>query len=435
MDVSATNPQPVWPLWKKILFRFCFVYLALQIAPWTWLDYIPGAYYVTTYYYQFNDWLVNFFNSHVFHIRPVLVPINGSGDTSYGWTQLWMFLCLAAVGCIVWSIIQRKKANYIKLNYWLCLVTRYFVAITSLSYGILKLYALQMPFPNLHQLATPLGDLLPMRFSWMFIGYSGPYQIFSGIMETIAGLLLLYRRTATLGILLATAVFMNVMMLNLTYDIPVKIFSMQLTFCCLFLLANEAERIICFFILNKPAATCSLYHYTYPKKWMRITRVVLKLGIITVAVIMPFINNYDYYKQVHTPPKPQPVKNGVYDVAVYSINKQNIPASMSDTMRWHDVIFENGMGSIKTTDTLFRQRYRRAYFSYNLDSAQHTLLFKKFAADSNYILNLHYDLPDSNTIRLWGLQRSDSLYVELKRTNKSFQLAEKQFHWLSEYNR
>ena len=48
-----------------------------------------------------------------------------------------------------------------------------------------------MPFPALSQLATPLGDLLPMRFSWLFIGYSAPYQFFSGAMETIAGLLLL----------------------------------------------------------------------------------------------------------------------------------------------------------------------------------------------------------------------------------------------------
>ena len=54
-----------------------------------------------------------------------------------------------------------------------------------MSYGIIKLFVLQMPFPQLSQLATPLGDLLPMRFSWLFIGYSVPYQFFSGAMETI----------------------------------------------------------------------------------------------------------------------------------------------------------------------------------------------------------------------------------------------------------
>ena len=81
-----------------------------------------------------------------------------------------------------------------------------------------------MPFPALSQLATPLGDLLPMRFSWLFIGYSVPYQFFSGAMETIAGLLLLYRRTVTAGLFAATGAFLNVVMINLSYDVPVKLY-------------------------------------------------------------------------------------------------------------------------------------------------------------------------------------------------------------------
>ena len=46
-----------------------------------------------------------------------------------------------------------------------------------------------------------------MRFSWLFIGYSTPYQIFSGAMETVAGLLLLNRRTVTAGLFAATGAF------------------------------------------------------------------------------------------------------------------------------------------------------------------------------------------------------------------------------------
>lgn len=354
---------------------------------------------------------------------------------SYGWAQLWLLLLLALAGCIIWSLLDRKRQSYSHLNYWLCLFARYYVAIIAFTYGIEKLFAMQMPFPNVHQLATPLGDFLPMRLSWMFIGYSGPYQVFSGIMEVVAGLLLLYRRTATMGILFATAVFINVMLLNLSYDIPVKIFSMQLVFTCLFLVANDSNRIICFFILNKPVDACSLYHFNYNKKWMRIARVVLKLGFFIIAVVLPFQNTYRYYQSAHQPPQKQPVKNGVYEVAVYNINNHPVPLSIADTMRWQDVILQDGLGSIKTADSAFRQRYKRGYFYYSADSAAHTLGFKKMKDDSTFIVNLHYDVPDSSTIRLWGLQRSDSLYVELKRTNRHFQLAEKQFHWLTEYNR
>ena len=120
-------------------------------------------------------------------------------------------------------------------------IVRYYIATAALSYGIIKLFVLQMPFPTLSQLATPLGDLLPMRFSWLFIGYSAPYQFFSGAMETVAGLLLLYRRTVTAGLFAAMGAFLNVVMINLAYDVPVKLFASHLLFACLFLLALDSQ--------------------------------------------------------------------------------------------------------------------------------------------------------------------------------------------------
>jgi len=333
-------------------------------------------------------------------------------------------------------VIDRKRHGYFHLNYWLCLFIRYYVAMVSFSYGILKLFALQMFFPNLSQLATPLGDFLPMRLSWMFIGYSAPYQVFSGVMETTVGLLLLYRRTATLGILMATAVFMNVFMLNLSYDIPVKLYSLHIVILCLFLLVNEWQRIMHFFILNKHAPASTIYYYPFRKKWMRIGRIVLKTAFIIIAVGLQFYNMIDYYKFAHPAAVKQPIQTGVYAVNVFAINKDTIPYSYTDSLRWQDIIFDQAsLGSIKTADTAYRQRYKRAYFYYSFDSTRSSLDFKKFQADSVFIASFRYAQPDSNTVLLWGRQHNDSLYVELKRTHRHFQLAEKQFHWLSEANR
>ncbi|MGZ3835612.1 MAG: hypothetical protein ACXVB0_19000, partial [Mucilaginibacter sp.] len=378
MTTNTAEQTILWPLWKKIIFRFFFVYLFFQLSPWTWLDNIPGVPYITRYYYLLMDAAVNKSNALIFHVRNTLVPLNGSGDTSYGWAQVWLMLSLAVTGCIIWSAFDRKRKNYLKLNYWLCLFARYYLALFAFLYGILKLFALQMYFPSLHQLATPLGDLLPMRFSWLFIGYSTPYQVFSGAAEVLAGLLLLNRRTATLGVLVATGVFTNVMLLNMSYDIPVKIFSSQLVLVCLFLLANEAERLWYFFVLNKPAPISNIYEFKYSKKWMRITRIMLKIVFIIIAIGMQIKGDIDYYKDMHKPVAKQPVKNGVYEVTTFEVNKKSIPLSLSDSMRWQDVIFENGYGSVKSADTSFRQRYRRGYFAYSADKkAPHILQFKK----------------------------------------------------------
>jgi hypothetical protein len=364
-----------------------------------------------------------------------LVPVSGSGDTSWGWTQLWMIASLALIACFTWSFIDRKRKSYNKLNYWLCLFTRYYIAMIAFLYGIIKLFAMQMTFPNMSQLATPLGDFLPMRLSWMFMGYSTPYQVFSGAMEVMAGLLLLSRRTATLGTMLATGVFINVMAMNLSYDIPVKIFSLRLVLMCLFLLANEYKRIISFFILNKPADAGSIYQATFSKKWMRVTRIIFKLIFIGFAVGWMFYNTLDRYKQFNTVVNTGPVKTGVYDVISFVLNKDTIPPLITDTLRWQDIIFENGFGSVKSSDTAFRRRYNRGYFNFVTDTVKQTIGFKKLTTDSAFIFFFSYHMPDSNSIILKGITRKDSLFVFLKKSNRHFQLAEKQFHWLSEANR
>jgi len=434
MDTNKKPSTSKWPLWRKIVFRFLFIFFAFFMAPWPWLDSIPGVKFVAKYWDKLTNWIVHLFNAKLFHVKDVLVPPAGSGDTSYGWAELWTYLLLAAVGCVVWSALDRKRANYTHLNYWLCQFARYFVAYVAFVYGIEKVFAVQMVFPSLHQLATPLGDLLPMRFSWLFIGYSTPYQIFSGIMEVFVGVLLLWRRTASLGAFVATGVFINVVMLNLCYDIPVKIFSIEMAFACLFLLANESERFICFFVLNKPANPCSIYHFEYKKKWMRISRIVLKVVFILVAVGYHAFTNWGYRKQEHETAKKQAIENGLYVVANYSVGNRNTPLALTDTLRWQDIVLEDGRGSIRTSDTTFRQRYSRAYFSYTIDSVKRTIAFRRRMPNDSLValVDMRYSRPDKNTIKLWGTHGTDSVFLELKKSNHIFHLADRQFHWLNE---
>ena len=160
-----------WPHWQRIAFRFLSVYLILQIAPWGWFARIPGVGVLLRYYGEAVEWAVQTANAKVFHVRETLVQVNGSGDTSWAWTEMWLYMGLAAIACVVWSALDRKREHYERAALWLRMIVRYYVASAALSYGIIKLFVLQMPFPSLSQLATPLGDLLPMRFSWLFIGY------------------------------------------------------------------------------------------------------------------------------------------------------------------------------------------------------------------------------------------------------------------------
>ena len=83
-----SRDRNAWPLWQRVAFRFFFVYLILQIAPWNWFRAIPGASFILRYLFIATDWLVRIANARVFHVRDQLVPVNGSGDTSWAWAQL-----------------------------------------------------------------------------------------------------------------------------------------------------------------------------------------------------------------------------------------------------------------------------------------------------------------------------------------------------------
>ncbi|GAB4052352.1 hypothetical protein GCM10028810_53600 [Spirosoma litoris] len=396
------------------------------MSPLNWLGDIPFLNLVGEYYSSAEDWLVNLANTYIFHVKDVLVPLNGSGDTSYGYAQLCFFILAAFVGTIIWTIVD-KRTNYDTAYYWLLILVRYYVAMFALSYGLIKLFGQQMVFPSLSALATPLGDLLPMRLSWYFIGYSTPYQFFSGAVEVLAGVLLLFRRTSTLGAFVAASVFLNVMVMNFCYDIPVKLFSTHLFLFSNFLLLGDVKRLLNFFVFNKPTQPAA--RIVLPKKWMRTGQLVLKIAFVGIFLIMPLIRLYLGSRSPQSASTSKKLTTGFFVVDQFRGNPV-------DSLRWKDVIFEhNNAGSIQTTDTLFRQRYRRGYFSYSLDSLQHTIAFKKFATDSLPLFTMHYSMPDTNNIVLQGKIRNDSVVVGLKRQKRHFQLAERQFHWLSEANR
>ncbi|WP_246859391.1 hypothetical protein [Spirosoma sp. KCTC 42546] len=396
------------------------------MTPWTWLGDIPVLGLIGEYYGKAEAQLVNLANTYIFHVKDVLVPLNGSGDTSYGYAQLFFFILTATTGSILWALLDRRK-NYDIAYYWLLVLIRYYVAMVALRYGIIKLFGQQMIFPSMSALATPLGDLLPMRFSWYFIGYSTPYQFFSGAVEVLAGVLLLFRRTGTLGAFIAASVFLNVMMMNLCYDIPVKLFSIHLFLFSNLLLVGDAKRLLNFFVFNKPTEPAP--RLTLPRTWMRTTQTALKVVFAGLFLIMPLFGSYQRAYGVSDSPRIQILTSGFFTVDQFKGN-------VADSLRWKDVVFEaTNSGSIQTADTLLRQRYRRGYFSYTLDSLKQTIDFKKFATDSTALFSMGYTMPDTNHIVLQGKIRNDSVVVALKRQKRHFQLAERQFHWLSEANR
>jgi len=422
---------------NKIIFRFFFIYFLLSTALWQVFEFIPGLSGIT---YFINDAfvpLVTFCNDHLFHVKEKLnIDGGGSGDTSYAWAYFYTTLLIAVIGSVIWSLLERKTKDYQKLNWILKNILRYHLILIALLYGSIKLFAMQMPEPTLSQLATPLGDYLPMRLSWMFFGYSSPYQIFSGIMEIVVALLLFNRRTISTGLILGFGVFLNVFILNLCFDIPVKIFSMHLVLYTLFLLASDHNHYLNFFWRNQPTGRLMSFDFIFGKKYLKISRIVFKTLFILVFGVFGLYQSYIWKEEYSKAKIQKPIEPGFYHVKTFQKNNTEIPVIAGDDKLWKDFIFQNdGRGSINTTDTLFKQNYQRGYFAYQVKPKENLILFTNLNDEKKELFKLQYKVGPNNTMQLFGKIKKDSVVFDLVKTNKKFQLAEKQFHWISEANR
>lgn len=110
-------------------------------------------------------------------------------------------------------------------------VFSYYIALQLLIYGLDKVFGNQFYFPEPNTLYTPLGFLDKDILYWSTIATSKMYLMATGLIETIAALLLIFRRTRYLGGILALAALGHVLIINFGFNISVKLHSLLL--CCI----------------------------------------------------------------------------------------------------------------------------------------------------------------------------------------------------------
>jgi uncharacterized membrane protein YphA (DoxX/SURF4 family) len=195
---------------------------------------------------------------HVFHMQgPMPSAYQGdNGDVGEEFGRLLLALVLGALAAAVWTIADRRRPRAAWVGDALQLLLRYSIALGLISYGIAKILPQQFPPISNATLERRVGELTPMSLLWTFMQYSRPYALFGGVMELVAVLLLCFRRTATLGALVALAVMTNVALLNLAYGVPVKLYALMMVASAAVLAICDAPRLWAFFVRGRavPAA-------------------------------------------------------------------------------------------------------------------------------------------------------------------------------------
>lgn len=413
-------------------FRFAFAY-------WIWFA-LPSPLQlplsrlspsVLMWYNHATDAVVRWTAVRMLGIERTLIPPNGSGDTIFDYIRLLICSALAVAVAILWTAFDfRRRKNSPIVSDVLKSYVRWTLGIVIFGYGMAKLgnSMNQFPEPDSLHLLKRYGDSSPMNLVWTFMGASRPYTICAGLAEAMAGVLLLWRRTTTIGAIIAVGVMLHVVLLNFCYDIPVKILSAHLFFMAVFLVLHDARR-LWKVLLKQEACEQSSAGPFYPhRSWIWIHRAVKGVMVMWLCVVPAWqLVHSDHLAPAR--PKVGPTLYGTYEVQMFFVNGKNQPLSTEHPYRWQYVSFvapppyDRQSRSMVAIQTL---KGPPIYAAAAVSEDDQTVELVSGAATGKY----SYHLESDDQVILSG----DKTRIALKRIRREdFLLVNRGFRWINEY--
>ncbi|QXN89616.1 DoxX family protein [Nocardia iowensis] len=442
-DVGETTNARWNPL-TRIAFRFSFTYFGLfcLIFPQFLFVYsgvlgenLPET-AILGLLYQFSP-VFEWVGRHVFDADVALHLDSGSGDQAIIWVFVFSVLVIALAATIAWTVSDRRRPNYQRLNAWFLLFLRLALGGQMLWYGMGKVIPTQMPLPSLTTLLTPYGDFTPITVLWSQVGTSPVYEILLGAAEVFGGLLLFLPRTATLGAMVSLVSMAQVFILNMTFDVPVKILSGHLMLISLVLLAPQARRLANILVLQRPSEPAE---QPEPFRSRRVRRIAVGLqAVLGVWVLLGATQEgLQFWREGDGAPRPP--LYGIWTVSEFTQDGQPLPPLTTDENRWQRVVFDvGGMAYQKMDGGL-------VHVVGAVDTAAHTITVseanivagpvQRVSAEPTQIGTFTFAQSAPDRLRLEGQFKGHAVTVSLEQVDiDSFPLRSGGFHWVQEYPR
>lgn len=426
VETPETDTRPRWHWGKRTAFRLALAYFLLYSFPFP-LQHIPyvGG-YIAQYYIFFWQAIVPWVGKHILGIDyEIPLAFTGSGDKTFDWVQNFCFLALAAIATAVWSLFDRKRINYQKLHQWFTLYMRFVLGSWMLVYGAMKAIPTQMPRPFLTRLIEQYGDFSPMGVLWYFMGSSPAYTSITGSIELLGGILLIFPRTTLLGALASFVAMTQVFILNMCYDVPVKLFSFNLVLMSVFLIAPHIGRLADTLVLNRRTEPAPVRPF-FERRWLNLS---LLIAQIVFGLYLAGTNLYGSYEGYNTygGGAPKPPLYGIWMVEDFTVNGELKPPLLTDEARWQRVIIQNQNG-------LYIQPMRGAnvFYKTQLDMENKTLSLGK-PTDQEWKADFTFEETEPGQMKMVGVIDGNRTEARLVRFDESqFLLNSRGFHWIQE---
>jgi hypothetical protein len=251
-----------------------------------------------------------------------------------------------------------------------------------------------------------------MGVLWYSVGASPGYERFAGSMELTAAVLLFIPQTSLIGALVCFADAVQIFMLNMTYDVPVKLFSFHLILMSLFLLAPDIPRLARALIARVPGGK------------------VLVAAQIVLGVY--FVGNglYQANRSWHVfgGGAPKPALYGIWNVDRMFVDGVERAPVVTDFGRWRRVVIQN-------TALFYLQRMDDTFAIYpaKFDPNGKMIALSK-PADKTWMTTFAVNRTDADHMTLTGTMDAHKIEMQTTRLDhRNFVLVSRGFNWVQEY--
>ncbi|WP_039799407.1 hypothetical protein [Nocardia araoensis] len=434
---ARAGDERTWSLPARVAFRFVFAYFGLFCLLFAQIlfvftgilsKWLPES--AILWQMRTTSPLVGWVGEHVFGVEAVLHEDSGSGDQAAIWLLIFCELVAAVLITIVWSILDRRRRNYTALRGWFLAFIRLCLGGQMLFYGLAKAIPSQMPAPSLTALLQPYGTMSPASVLWNQVGAAPVYEILLGSAEVLGGLLLFLPRTATAGALLSLVSMAQVFVLNMTYDVPVKILSFHLLLLSLVVLAPQAGRLANVLVLERPsepAAQPPLFDSRRANRIAAAVQVALGLWVLIGGV---YIGWQAWRESGDGAPKPP--LYGIWTVGEFTRDGHPAPPLLTDDGRWRRLIFDRHGTTVQKMDDSFVPVVAV------IDEAAHTIVLSEVPQSAGAppvrLGAFTFAQPGTDTLSMTGELNGTPVSLSLDRMDlNSFPLRSRGFDFVQEY--
>jgi hypothetical protein len=200
MEIDPTQPPHHVVTWRGLVIRFAILY-ALLVALMQ-----PGLFGLRhTPILTLTGLLAWPFSRLLFPAY----PLQG---------ELLFRLTVALIGTAIWWKTGGEREDDETMWQLLLLELRFILGAAIIAAGLGKLLAVDTPWPSPADWIRPIREMDPQHYLTVWVGSSLVHKIALGAAEMLAGLLLLFRRTAILGAFIALGILGNTVVTQIGFN-------------------------------------------------------------------------------------------------------------------------------------------------------------------------------------------------------------------------